>query len=124
MGNNKRKNNWKPEYGETYRSKNLNQILYSSAKQRANKKGLPFDISRDDIIIPEYCPILGVKLEIKKGSQGGHSFSPSLDKIVPELGYIKGNIWVISLLANNMKSSANKEQLLKFADWIRKNVDV
>ena len=119
-----RNNNWKPEYGVRYKEKYPEQILYSSAKQRAKKKGIPFDITREDIIIPEYCPILKVKLEVKTGSKGGHAFSPSIDKIVPELGYVKGNIWVISLLANNMKSNASKEELVKFADLVKENIDV
>jgi hypothetical protein len=38
-----------------------------------------------------------------------------LDKIVPELGYVKGNVQVISTLANTMKNQASIEQLLTFA---------
>lgn len=116
-------NNWKPEYGRRYKEKHPEQILYSSAKRRAQNKNIPFSISRDDIIIPEFCPILGIKLEAREGHNGGHAASPSLDRIIPELGYVKDNVWVISLLANNMKSSANKEQLLKFASWVKDNIN-
>jgi hypothetical protein len=38
-----------------------------------------------------------------------------LDKIIPELGYVKGNVRIISTLANTMKSNATKDQLLTFA---------
>lgn len=113
---------WKKEYGVNYRKKNPKQILYSSARARAKKKNIPFDITKDDFEIPEYCPILGIKLEINFGTQGGWFCSPSLDRIIPSLGYVKGNVRVISLLANNMKSNANNEQLLKFAEWIKENV--
>lgn len=117
------KGGWKYEYGVRYRQKHPEQVLYSSARERAKKKKIPFNITREDIVIPEYCPILDVKLKIKVGSHGGGPFSPSLDRIVPELGYVKGNVRVISLLANNMKSNANNEQLLQFAKWIQENID-
>lgn len=87
--------------------------LWHSAKSRAKIKGLAFDIEQADITIPEVCPILGVRLERR-----GSGTSPSLDRINPELGYIKGNVWVISNKANMMKSNASREELLAFASWV------
>jgi hypothetical protein len=89
--------------------------LYSDAKTRATKKGLEFNIELEDIVIPDMCPILDIKLEKNKIHKGDNS--PSLDRIDNAKGYIKGNVWVISSLANQMKSSANKEQLIKFGQW-------
>lgn len=40
---------------------------------------------------------------------------PSIDKIIPNLGYVPGNVKVISFMANHMKSHATKEQLLSFS---------
>ncbi len=37
--------------------------------------------------------------------------SPSLDKIIPKLGYVKGNVWVVSNKANRIKSNATIEEL-------------
>lgn len=106
------------EYHKGYRERNHEQCLLSAARNRARKKSIPFDITVKDIIIPLHCPILGIPLTRNMGSHGGCSSSASLDKIKPELGYVKGNVQVISLLANNMKSSANEEQLKQFAKWI------
>jgi hypothetical protein len=106
------------EYHRSYRERNPEQMLLTSARNRARKKGIPFNLTVDDIVIPEFCPILGVKLTRNMGSHGGTSTSASIDKIIPELGYVKGNIQIISLLANNMKSSANSEQLVVFAKWV------
>jgi hypothetical protein len=44
--------------------------------------------------------------------------SPSLDRIKPELGYVPGNIQVISARANVMKNDATPEELLAFANWV------
>ena len=94
--------------------------MLARAKVRASKDGLPFDITIEDISIPDKCPVLGIDLYVSKGRPGAFSNSPSLDKIVPELGYTKGNVQVMSQLANQMKGAATREHLLKFSEWIQK----
>ena len=88
------------------------------AKSRAKEKHLEFNIDASDIMIPTVCPILHIELYNKKGSPGGSPNSPALDRIDNSKGYVKGNVRVVSHLANMMKSSATEEQLIKFADWI------
>ena len=44
--------------------------------------------------------------------------SPSIDRLIPELGYIKGNVNVISLRANIIKNNATKDELIKIANWM------
>lgn len=95
--------------------------MLARAKSRARIKNIEFNIILDDIQIPLKCPILGLELTCKKGS-GGDNSSPALDRINPKLGYIKGNIRVISHLANMMKSCSTKEQLIIFAEWINNNL--
>jgi len=97
---------------------NLEKYVLIRAKQRAKKNGLAFNLTIDDIIIPDNCPILDIPLIISKGNKGPKPNSPSIDKINPDLGYIKGNIWIISHLANTMKNCATDEQLLKFSQWV------
>jgi len=91
--------------------------MFARAKSRAKKKGLDFSITLSDIIIPEFCPILGCKLECKSGKPGGQKASPALDRIDSNKGYIKGNIQIISHLANMMKSHATEEEMISFAKW-------
>ena len=67
-------------------------------------------------IMPKKCPVFNVPLVKGKGKP--HDWSPSIDKIDPDKGYIKGNVQVISMLANTMKNHANKKQLRQFAKWI------
>lgn len=107
------------EYSKRSRLQSPHKYLHRIAKARAKRRELDFDIEQADVVIPEYCPILGIKLEPGVGP-GGKPTSPSLDRIDNSKGYVKGNVQVISNLANSMKSTANPEQLLKFAEWILK----
>lgn len=96
--------------------RNLAASLFQLARQRAKRKGLPFAITVADIIVPEFCPVLGVKLEIGTGCM--QRCSPTLDRVIPELGYVPGNVAVISLRANTMKQDATAAELRVLADWI------
>lgn len=87
--------------------------MFTRAKDRAKKNNLPFDIEISDIVIPEKCPYLDIPLFVGKGKQTDNS--PSLDRKNCKLGYVKGNIEVISNKANAMKYSATPEELLLFA---------
>lgn len=91
-------------------------FMCSAAKARAKMYNLPFNITKDDICIPKYCPALGVELKVAEGRMKPNS--PSLDKIIPSLGYVKGNIQVLSLKANLMKQNASPYELVAFAHWI------
>jgi len=95
------------------------QTIYYSAQRRARKKGVPFEIEISDIVIPEYCPVLGIKLEVASGYAQDNS--PSLDRIIPALGYVKGNILVISYKANTIKSNATVDELRKVAAFYGNN---
>lgn len=92
--------------------------MWRRAKNRSTQCNIPFGIDVEDIIIPDRCPILAIPLKENKGKSGAYKDSPSLDKIVPELGYVKGNIQVISQMANQMKFNATPQELLTFAKYI------
>ena len=87
-------------------------VLWKRAYDRAKKFGYPFNITEEDIVIPDVCPILEVPFVF--GSKGDYEYTPSLDRIVNSLGYVKGNIQVITKKANSMKNSATPEELKKF----------
>ena len=97
----------------------LARILVNSARRRAKRDGLPFDLTHEDITIPERCPALGIPLAPSTaGRQGGDDASPSLDRLVPELGYVPGNVRVISRRANSIKQNAAPDELLAVAAWM------
>lgn len=96
----------------------VNSIL-KSIKTRALKKGLPFDLKVSDIVIPEVCPVLGIPL---KWGDGLQDCTPSVDRVIPELGYIKGNCNVISMRANRLKSNATIEQFKAIIAYVEGNL--
>lgn len=108
----------KEEVSKRYYANRERQILHN-IRRRARLKSLPFDLEVEDIMSPEVCPILGLTLERSFG-RGHQRNSPSVDKIRPELGYVKGNVQVISQKANTMKADATPEELRMFAKWILK----
>lgn len=91
--------------------------MWNNAKARAERDGVPFSISVEDIVIPETCPVLGVTLAQRLGKQGGGPNSPSLDRIVASLGYIPGNVVVISMRANRLKNDASVKELRSLATF-------
>lgn len=92
--------------------------LFRWARYRASKSGIEFSITKDHIVIPMYCPILDIKLEVGEKTSG--PFSPTLDRIDNNKGYTPDNVWVISNIANMMKSKATPLELLKFSEWVQK----
>lgn len=93
---------------------NFEHNLWSQAKRRAAREGIEFNIDKEDVIIPTYCPYLGIELTRTWG-KGQLPSNASIDKMDPTKGYIKGNIQIISRQANTMKSNSTKEELLTFA---------
>lgn len=92
-------------------SDHTSQML-SAARSRAKKRGVPFALTADDISIPSHCPILSAPL-----TQGGGDWAPSLDRIKPELGYVPGNVIVISQRANRIKNDATPQELYALAEF-------
>lgn len=105
------------QYQNKYFERNPEVSIYHCSKKRAERAGLEFTITREDIVIPEYCPLLGVKITHERG-KGRVQTNASLDRIDSTKGYIPGNVQVISNLANQMKTDATPEQLIAFANGI------
>lgn len=101
--------------GYAWEQRNPEKILFRSARNRARRDGLEFSITIADIEIPELCPLLELPIQPRRGGRGPMDQSPSLDRIDNKLGYVPGNVWVISWLANKMKATASREQLETFA---------
>jgi len=84
--------------------------MLNYARARAKKKGLPFNIELDDVVIPDICPLLDIPLVLDNELFADNS--PSLDRLIPSLGYVKGNVKVISVRANTIKNNATIDELM------------
>jgi hypothetical protein len=92
---------------------------------RAKKDGIPWSLTLQDIraVWPESncCPVFGTpfvsgKLKLE---------SPTLDRIRNKEGYVSGNIAIISLRANIIKSAEyDPNNIRKVADWLEKELAV
>ena len=111
-----RKKNYTTEKRRASYIKNIETEILNHAKHRAKLKNMEFNLTKEDIIIPEYCPVLGIKLNpLDKLA------TPSLDRIDNNKGYIKGNIKIISNKANRLKNNGTIEEFEKIINYMKKN---
>lgn len=97
-----------------------NKYLIMCAKRRAKKKGIEFNLEPTDIQIPEYCPLLNIKIDDWSEDSGYRS---TLDRINNSLGYVKGNVMVVSSRANRLKNDATIAELELLIANMKKQVN-
>lgn len=102
-----------------YRAK----ALVCLAKVRAAKKGVPFDLDQHAKALQErinagFCELTGVPFRLDEP----RSFdSPSLDRIVPELGYTYANVRVVCYAMNCALGTWGEAPLLLILEaWKKK----
>jgi hypothetical protein len=101
-----------------YKAKRAKFIIKQSNMKRA---GIEFNLNFGEIDFPEYCPILGIKLDyFAKGKPQNNS--PSFDRIDSTKGYVTGNVLIISNKANRIKSDGNIAELQKILEYLEKNL--
>ena len=89
------------------------------AKSRSKKNGVEFDLTHEDVekALEEckgHCPYCGNEFEFR-GTMKDRKSSPSLDRIIPALGYVPNNLTVCCYGCNQTKNEATPSQLLKIA---------
>jgi hypothetical protein len=104
----------KPVSKRNYHKNSQEYNIWHRAKTRAKLKNIPFNIEISDIIIPEKCPIFNSYFEV-----GNHKTCASIDRIDSTLGYVKGNIQIISNRANMLKGDANLKEIEQLYIWLK-----
>jgi hypothetical protein len=105
------------ERKSNYRIKFIERTLLLRAKSNAKAKGVAFNLTLEDIVIPSECPILHIPIIVHAGTRSPNT--PSVDRIIPRLGYIKGNVHVVSWRANRIKHNGTLDELIAIGEWAR-----
>lgn len=95
---------------------NPEKTIFNRVKARAKQNNIEFNLTIDDIVIPKKCPVLDI--DIIPFDNSVHS--PSVDRLDPNKGYIKGNIKIISKKANAIKQNATSDELYKVYKYTKK----
>lgn len=100
-------------------------FLWFRTKWAASAKGLDFDLDPEDLKIPEFCEVLGLRIVVKMpetgGRRGAKDEAASVDRLNSSLGYVKGNVRIISNLANTIKNFGTARQHELVAAYMRKH---
>jgi len=96
---------------------------FNNARQRAKRDKVPFNLTLQDLIdiAADECPILHTPFVWGPSGLGKGKTrpdSPTLDRILPELGYVKGNVAFLSYRANRIKDNGTMQEHYDIADWI------
>jgi len=97
----------------------LNSLIYS-AKERSKKYNIAFDINKEYIsaIFPENNKCLLLEIDLKNNKHKPSFCSITLDRVIPEKGYVKGNVIIVSHKANTIKNNLTlKEMKLLLLNW-------
>lgn len=99
------------------------EMALSASRARAKKSGLEHTLTHGWLVAnaPAACPLLEEPLQYNNTRTA--SFSPAVDRIDNEQGYTPENCWVVSMIANRIKTNATLEQIELAARNLRKRVD-
>lgn len=100
-------------------SKNPKHYIFMSKKASAKSDGIEFSLVEENIVWPEYCPVLGILLVYSRGDRNRNrtprSDSPSFDRIDPTKGYTPENTLIVSNRANMIKNNASPDEIMRVA---------
>lgn len=90
--------------------------IIKHARFRAREKGIEFTIKETDLTIPNVCPVLGIPL----GQHLDRDNWISIDRTDNTVGYIPGNVQIISYKANRSKNNMSPAELMMLANYFNK----
>lgn len=101
------------EYVAQRRAGQWSKTKIAELRCRARRIGVPFDLVESDLVLPKICPIFGTPLVIG----GARNDAPSVDRIIPTKGYVRGNIVVVSNRANSLKRESTLAEMRRLVEF-------
>ena len=103
------------------KERNPIHIYFVAKRSECKQKGFRFDLTEQYLqdIWTDFCPIFHTPMVIGTGGRGD-GYNSHLDRIIPEVGYVKGNVAWISGRANRIKYNASVKDLRDIADWMER----
>ena len=101
----------------THKQKMLHWAKY---RHKKNFKDSQFDLTEADLHWPIYCPALGIELLYESSHSRSIPNTATLDRIDSNLGYIKGNVQILSRKANLIKNYGTPEEVMRVATFMQR----
>ena len=91
------------------------------AQHRSSARDLPCNIDPyvvDELLVLQEwrCAVSGIALAAPGAESGRGPFGPSLDRIIPTLGYVRGNLRIVCNMVNFAMNEWGLENLLKLVE--------
>ena len=105
------------EYSNNYRKRNPNRSRFFLLRSSSKSRGIPFNLDEEFFFnVPEVCPVLGIPLD---GRDKDHQWS--VDRLKPALGYVQGNVKIISMRANRLKNDSTITEIERILSYMKEN---
>lgn len=102
-----------------WRSRNYVQSRLNTIKNKSKEIGVEFNLAVEDIVVPTHCPALGLELD---GHDSNHTWT--IDRLIPELGYIPENIRIISGQANRLKNNSTLWEMRALLAYMEREIAI
>jgi len=105
-----------------YKENNPFLARHTKMKASCKQKNIPYDL--DEMYLEQiwtgFCPITGVELVWSCGREElKNPNAAELDRFIPSLGYVKGNVSWISRKMNNLKGNGSIKDFKDILDWMK-----
>ena len=92
------------------------------ARSRAQNLRVPFDLTAEYIesIWTGVCPVFGIAISLTEKDRSDE-YAAELDRFIPSLGYVIGNVTFLSRRANRLKNDTTAKELAQLLDWMTTN---
>lgn len=119
----KRRQNWRDVVADTLEPEEVAWRLYNSAKTKAKRRGLSFNLAYTDVLRPVkggVCQVTGIPFDHRAKPAKGVDlpFRASLDRVDNTVGYLPNNIQIVCCIYNRSKGMWNVEDVETMAKAI------